>query len=276
VLAEAADVEVMQSGLALLEYLGERDAAPLVRLLFRRGRNVDASWELFPGDWDAVVGDRTVSALLRLAIVRPAVLEALPGWTLQHGSIDRFVELVDTAWERARAEGGPLRLTIVGCGVNAPALMEDLAGAGGELFAITMIAPREAFDRYLGTKEPAGLPLRFVEAVPSDANHLPRALIESRPHVALVMPSPRDRDQRSSDASAALSVLHVLRTAGGRDLPIVAQLFLQETAERLPADPRLLPISGLRAVATAVALSLFDPEKAMALEREIAVAVPDR
>ncbi len=85
VAAESADVEVTQSGLALLDYLKERDAAPLVRLLFRRGRNVDASWELFPPEWDAVVGDRTVSAVLRLAITRPPALESLPGWVAEHG-----------------------------------------------------------------------------------------------------------------------------------------------------------------------------------------------
>ena len=62
----------------------------MVRLLFRRGRNVDASWELFPPEWDAVVGDRTISALLRLAITRPPALEKLPGWVAEHGSPEPF------------------------------------------------------------------------------------------------------------------------------------------------------------------------------------------
>src|SRR5690349_6123214 len=213
VAAEAADVEVTQSGLALLEYLRERDAEPQVRLLFRRGRNVDASWELFPPEWDAVVGDRTVSAVLRLAITRPPALASLPGWVAEHGAIEPFAELVDAAW--SGRDGGPLRLTIVGCGINAPALMEDLAEVGADYFSVTMIAPRDAFERYLGTAEPSGVRLHYVEALPTDTNHLPRSLIESRPHMVLVTPSPTSWDQRASDAGATLSLLRVLRTAGG-------------------------------------------------------------
>lgn len=272
--AEAADVEVTQSGLALLDYLKERDATPAVRLLFRRGRNVDASWELFPPDWDAVVGDRTVSAVLRLAITRPPALAQLPGWVAEHGAIEPFSELVDSAWS-ARADGS-LRLTIVGCGINAPALMEDLAEVGAEYFAVTMIAPREAFDRYLGSAEPSGVKIHFVETRTNDASHLPRSLIDSRPHVVLVTPSPASWDQRTSDATATLSVFHVLRTAGGRDLPVLAELFLPETAKRLPNDPRLLAISTLRSLATAVALSLFDAPRAAELERQLAAGASDR
>jgi hypothetical protein len=274
VAAESADVEVTQSGLALLDYLKEHRAAPQVRLLFRRGRNVDASWELFPPEWDAVVGDRTVSAVLRLAITRPPALAKLPGWVAEHGAIEPFVELVDAAW--SRRGDGPLRLTIVGCGINAPALMEDLAEVGVEYFAVTMIAPREAFDRYLGSAEPSGVSIRYIEALPNDSNHLPRSVIESRPHLVLVTPSPSSWDQRASDASATLSVLHVLRTAGGRDLPVLAELFLSESAKRLPSDRRLLAISTLRSVATAVALSLFDPERAAELERQLAAGASDR
>lgn len=275
VAAESADVEVTQSGLALLDYLKERDASPQVRLLFRRGRNVDASWELFPPEWDAVVGDRTVSAVLRLAITRPPALEKLPGWVAEHGEIAPFAKLVDVAWSASVEAEGPLRLTIVGCGINAPALMEDLAEVGAELFAVTMIAPRDAFDRYLGSAEPSGVSIRFVEARQNDTTHLPRSLIESRPHVVLVTPSPASWDQRASDATATLSVFHVLRTAGGRDVPVLAELFLPETAKRLPNDPRLLAISTLRSVATAVALSLFDAPRAIELERQLAAGAAD-
>lgn len=274
VAAESADVEVTQSGLALLDYLREHGANPQVRLLFRRGRNVDASWELFPPEWDAVVGDRTVSAVLRLAITRPPALAKLPGWVAEHGAIEPFVELVDAAW--SAREDGPLRLTIVGCGINAPALMEDLAEVGTEYFSVTMIAPREAFDRYLGTAEPSGVRIHYVEAVPNDTNHLPRSLIESRPHMVLVTPSPTGWDQRASDAGATLSLLRVLRTAGGRDLPVLAELFLSESAKPLPSDPRLLAISTLRSVATAVTLSLFDPQRAAELERQLAAGAGDR
>jgi hypothetical protein len=275
VAAEAADVEVTQSGLALLDYLKEKDAAPLVRLLFRRGRNVDASWELFPPEWDAVVGDRTISALLRLAITRPPALEQLPGWVAEHGSPEPFTRLVDAAWKAAMKAGSPLRLTIVGCGINAPALMEDLAEVGAESFAVTMIAPRAAFDRYLGTAEPSGVRIHYVEAVPTDTNHLPRSLFESRPHMVIVTPSPTDWNQRGSDASATLSILRVLSTAGGRELPVLAELFLSESAKRLPNDPRLLAVSTLRSVATAVALSLFDPDRAAELERQLAAGAAD-
>jgi hypothetical protein len=273
VIAEAADVEVTQSGLALLDYLSERGASPLVRLLFRRGRNVDASWELFPSEWDAIVGDRTVSAVLRLAITRPAALERLPGWESEHGSTGRFAELIDAAW--AEAGGGRLRLTVVGCGINAPALMEDLAEVGAERFELTMIAPRGAFDLHLGNERPSGISVRFVEAKPTDPQHLPRALSEAKPHLVLVTPSPTSWDLRASDASATLSLLHVLR-ATDDGLPVLAEFFLPETARRLPRNPRMLAISGLRSVATAVALSLYDPERAAELERQLAAGVGDR
>ena len=81
---------------------------------------------------------------------------------------------------------------------------------------------------------------------------------------------------RVSDASATLSVLHVLRTAGGKDLPVLAETFLPETAQRLPRDPRLLAVSSLRSVATAVALSLFDTKRAAELERQLAAGIADR
>jgi hypothetical protein len=271
--AESSDVEVTQSGLALLDYLDQHDAKPEVRLVFRRGRNVDASWELFPSDWDAIVADRTVSAVLRLAITRPPALAGLPGWVAEHGEIEPFSELVDAAW--SARDGGPLRLTIVGCGINAPALMEDLAEVGAEYFAVTMVAPREAFDRYLGSAEPSGVKIRFVEERPNDPNHLPRTLIESRPHLVLATPSPDSWDQRASDAGVTLSLLRILRTAGGRDLPVLAELFLTESTRRLPTDPRLLAISTLRSVATAVALSIFDPERAAELERQLAAGAAD-
>lgn len=273
--AESADVEVTQSGLALLDYLRERGASPLVRLLYRRGRNVDASWELFPSEWDAIVGDRTISALLRLAITRPPALESLPGWVAEHGSVEPFTQLVDAAWKAAARAEEPLRLTIVGCGISAPALMEDLAQVGAENFAVTMIAPRPAFERYLGTAEPSGIRLHYVEALTTDTEHLPRSLIESRPHMVIVTPSPTDWNQRASDASATLSILRVLSTAGGRELPVLAELFLSESTKRLPNDPRLLAVSLLRSVATAVALSLFDPERAAELERQLAAGAAD-
>jgi hypothetical protein len=47
-------------------------------------------------------------------------------------------------------------------------------------------------------------------------------------------------------------------------------------ARRLPADPRLLAISGLSTVATGVALSLFDPQLGAELERQLAAGGADR
>lgn len=249
VIAETADVEVTQSGLALLDYLKERGATPLVRLLFRRGRNVDASWELFPREWDAIVGDRTVSAVLRLALTRPQALEQLPAWTDEHGADAAFAGLIADAWSAAAAKSRALRLTIVGCGINAPALMEDLAEVGAERFTVTMIAPRAAFDAYLGSEQPSGVAIDFVETHPTDPDESLARLTESAPDLVLVTPSPATWDMRTSDANATLAVLHVLRTVGPR-LPVLAELLLPDTARRLPADPRLLAISGLRAVAT--------------------------
>jgi hypothetical protein len=275
VVAEAADVEVTQGGLALLDYLRKREAAPLVRLLFRRGRNVDASWELFPREWDAIVGDRTISAVLRLALSKPKTLEKLPGWTSKREANAGFVKLVDAAWAAAATESRRLRLTIVGCGINAPALMEDLAELGTERFELTMIAAKEAFDAYLGSSEPSGVSIRFIDARPTDPADARAHLIESAPDIVLATPSPASRDLRISDASATLAVLHALR-AVGPETPVLAELFLPDTARRLPADPRLLAISGLSAVATGVALSLFDPQLAEELERRLAAGAVDR
>jgi hypothetical protein len=52
-------------------------------------------------------------------------------------------------------------------------------------------------------------------------------------------------------------------------------MFLSESVKRLPSDPRLLAISVTRSVATAVTLSLFDPERAAELERQLAAGAAD-
>ncbi len=273
--AEAADVEVTQSGLALLDHLREADASPAVRLLFRRGRNVDAAWELFPADWDAVVGDRTVGAVLRLALTRPRGLEKIPGGIPEGApSIAAFAGLVETAWKGARAEGRRLRLAMVGCGFNAPALLEDLSQAGADNFELTVLAERHAFEAYLGSHERYGVEIEFVQASPTDPQGLATALEAAAPDAVLVTPSPTSFNSRISDAEVTLSTLHVLHAAGA-DVPIVAELFRPESAARLPADPRLLPISTLRSVVVAVTLSIFDVRKSQELEREFSAGAAD-
>jgi hypothetical protein len=266
VVAEAADVEVTQSGLALLDYLRERGGSPAVRLLFRRGRNVDASWELFPDDWDAIVSDRTVSGLLRLALTHPDSLGALP--TIDERASAAWAEKVAAARARATTEQRPMRLAMVGCGVNAGALMEDLGELGPTRFEVTVIAAGTAFRTYLGAEEKAGLPIRFIEAAQTDPEALREALAQVDPDLVVVTPSPSTWDARTSDANATLATLHVLRIVG-RAMPVLAELNLPESASRLPADPRLFSISSLRAVAVAVALSIFDAPAAEKLERQL-------
>jgi hypothetical protein len=267
VVAEATDVEVMQTGLALGEYLEARGAKPDVRLLFRRGRNVDAVWDMTPSGWDAVVGDRIVSSIFRHAITgfgEMTDLEAL---------VDPYETGADLqaprrAWERATAEGRPLRLTLVGCGINTPALLEDLSEVGAERFEVTLLAARHPFETYLGRPGRAGLDARYEETSPDDPEQLQRALERSRPEVVLVAPSPTSWKMSDSDAEATLVLLHALRMLGA-ETPVLAELFLPGSVERLPAERRLLPISSLQAISGALALTIFNPERARELERAL-------
>jgi len=64
--------------------------------------------------------------------------------------------------------------------------------------------------------------------------------------------------------------------AVGTETPLLAELFLPETARRLPDDPRLLAVSSLASVATAIALSLFDARRAAELKRRLAAGAGDR
>ena len=172
--------------------------------------------------------------------------------------------LLDRARHRAAEENRPLRLAIVGCGINAPALLEDLAAAGAGRFALTMLAPRPAFETYLGRADRAGVEVRYEETQPGDPERLRDRLAASDPDVVVVTPSPMTWDLRNSDAEASLALLHSLR-AIGPDVPVLAELFLPESAERLPEDRRLLPVCVLEAVAAALALSVFNPERSDAL-----------
>lgn len=266
VVAEAADVEVMQTGLALREYLEERGGDPLVRLLFRRGRHVDAVWGLFPDHWDAVVGDRIIAAILRVALTRLDQVAEADALIDPARSADK--SLLRAARERAATERRPLRLSIVGCGIAAPALMEDLSQVGAGRFELTMLAEREPFEANLGRTDPCGLAIDYKETSLSDPEQLESCLASIDPDVVLVTPSPTSGDVRLSDAEATLTLLHVLRTVD-EATPVLAELFLLDSVERLPEDRRLLPVSALQAVAGAVALSIFDPRRSDALVRNL-------
>lgn len=266
VTAESADSEVMGTGQALREYLSTRDAEPEVRLLFRRGRNVDAVLGTFPPAWDPVVGDRTIAGIVRRAITGLEGVPEIEELVDAHGNPDK--SLMKAAWKRAEAEGRRLRLTIVGCGFDTPALLEDLAEAGAERFDVTMLAAKEPFEVYLGRTDRAGVELRHEEVRSNDPERLGEQLTRSRPDVAVVTPSPLTWDLRSSDAQATMTLLHTLGALPATT-PVVTELFLPETVERLPDDPRLMAISNIESVAAALALTVFNPERARALERNL-------
>jgi hypothetical protein len=267
---ETADIETTGSGLALRDYLDERGTEPQVCLLFRRGRNVDAAWELLPDNWNAVVGDRTVTALLRLALTRLEALKALPaiGESLPD---PRYAELVGAAWRRAESEARPLRLAIVGCNFDAPALMEDLAEAGAQRFAVSLIAERDVFDRYLGEGTHSGITVHFAETRLEEPERLAASLDSAAPDIVLITPSPREDDLRTSDAAALLTLLRV-RHAVGDETPIAAELFLPDLTHGVRSDPRLLVVSGLRTVTEAIALTVFDPHAAATLKERLSAA----
>ena len=118
-------------------------------------------------------------ATLRVAITRPARPRAGPGWgcAATRGRISSVAGSWSGPGRRARRESRPLRLTIVGCGINAPALMEDLAEAGAERFELTMIADREGFRRLpRGQRAPGrgtGAPDRGEGDRPGEARRRP-------------------------------------------------------------------------------------------------------
>jgi len=266
--AESSDAEVIGTGQALQEYLEARDARPEVRLLFRRGRNVDAALGLFPPSWDPVVGDRVVAGIVRRAITgldgAPEIEELIDS----HGKPDKT--LMRAAWGRAEAEGRRLRLTIVGCGIDTPALLEDLAQAGAERFEVTMLAAKGPFEAYLGRTDRSGVELGYEPVRSDDPELLSAKLARTRPDVVAVGPSPLTWDLRNSDAQATMTLLHTLGALPATT-PVVAELFLPETVERLPADPRLVAVSNIEAVAAALALTVFNPERARALERNLGI-----
>ena len=154
---------------------------------------------------------------------------------------------------------------MVGCGINAPALMEEFSSAGREEVAITVLATRLAQRSYLPADDYDGVSIDFQETRPTDPGELERGLQAAEADVVLVTPSPTSYDLRVSDAEATLSALHVLRLAGPRT-PVVAEMFLPDSVRRLPHDRRLSAVSTLDAISTAIAFSVLDTRAAAALE----------
>lgn len=267
--ARAADVEVMRAGLALRTYLGSRGSRPAVRMQFERGRDVDAVWDLFPADWDAIVGDRVTSALLLAAIAADELPPEVDSLLDPHRRGDRG--LLVAARAAARRQGRPPRLAVVGASNAVSALVADFVAAGPRAPRPTLLAPRETLEPDLGRAGDGGDGLELRETATDDPDQLAAALAESRPDIVLVTPGPTDRGLHARDAEATLTLLHVLRAVGPR-VPVIAELALPESVDRLPADPRLLPLSSMEAVAGALALSVFEPERSTRLEEWLQAA----
>jgi len=215
-----------------------------------------------------------VTGLLRLALTRPEALVELPKIGNPELRDSPHPSLVRAAWERAQRERRALRLSVVGCNYDAPALMEDLAEVGSDRFEVTVIASREAFDRYLGQGDHSGIEARFVETRLDEPEHLARRLRGASPDVVLVAPSPLGADPRTSDAAVLLTVLRV-RQAVGSETPIVAESFLPAHAGHTRSDPSLVAISALQTVTAAISLTLFDPDAAAALKERLSAKALD-
>ena len=252
--AEASDVEVIQAGLALEDYLKERGATPGVRGLFRRGRHVDAVWGLFPHEWDAIVTDRIVSGIIRIALTgleRVPEVEAIldPGGGGDTGLLRR-------AREAAQKEGRPLRLTIVGCGINDPGPDGGpCPGGRRELRADDAGRKRGLRSEPRPRGQSRGHPAVSGHRAPTTPTSSAPGLRRQTPTSSSSPPARPAATSALSDAEATLTLLNVLLKLGP-EVPVLGELFLLESVERLPStDPRLLALSVLRAVSGAVALT---------------------
>lgn len=264
---------------SLLQELRER-AAPLpVELLFgeagaESGFALGAAERahtvvLFPADWDAIVGDRVTSALLLAAIAADELPPEVDSLLDPHRRGDRG--LLVAARAAARRQGRPPRLAVVGASNAVSALVADFVAAGPRAPRPTLLAPRETLEPDLGRAGDGGDGLELRETATDDPDQLAAALAESRPDIVLVTPGPTDRGLHARDAEATLTLLHVLRAVGPR-VPVIAELALPESVDRLPADPRLLPLSSMEAVAGALALSVLEPERSTRLEEWLQAA----
>lgn len=88
--ADRADLEATGRAILLAEHLEPvADEAPAVAVELRRGRNVNAFWvdeddsgrivNRFPENFDALVNDRTIGALLSLAVLNPVFVDIFLG-----------------------------------------------------------------------------------------------------------------------------------------------------------------------------------------------------
>lgn len=107
---DAADLEVTDRASLLDRFLRDAgDAAPSVAVEFRRVRNVRAFWEVgpegagsrFPENFDALVNDRNIGAILLLAVTNPVFAEFL----LEGGDVDFAPELIPTGEWAGRSFG---------------------------------------------------------------------------------------------------------------------------------------------------------------------------
>ncbi len=169
------------------------------------------------------------------------------------------------ARRRRQSDGGPLRIAMVGCGINAPALMEEFESARREKVEFTVLASRSAYGTYLPRHEYERVAIEFTETLVTDPGELEKGLRDTDADVILVTPSPTSYDLRASDAEATLSTLHVLRLTDA-ETPVLVEMFLPESVRRLPRERRLSAVSTLDMVSTAIAFSLLDTKAAVALE----------
>ncbi len=82
---DSADLEVTDRASLLRSHLEQSGAKPTVAVEFRRGRNVQAFWmdgregtrSRFPGNFDALVNDRNIGAILAVAVMNSVFAEFL-------------------------------------------------------------------------------------------------------------------------------------------------------------------------------------------------------
>lgn|GEM_PF-2325441 len=130
---DTADLEVTDRVSLLRNYLEESGAQPPVAVEFRRGRNVQAFWvdgrdrerSRFPGNFDALVNDRNIGAILAVAVINSVFAEFLFGdWEGTFApQLLPAADWENRAYGEARAELGEFNLLgiLTGTGPEAQA-----------------------------------------------------------------------------------------------------------------------------------------------------------